>query len=181
MKRPDIKARREYQDIVSDIPTRVTIPGTRRTVSLRGVKPYTLERLTRLWQKREIAAGDDSASVLRSMCAEPYFAVREAVLFTLNSYWKIRLLYRLKSWWWGKVRGYTDSQMLPIIQEGKKKLQLTAHWTVMAYSTDMRSDLMKMTKKEAEQFQAELLSAAKLLSSRSSRATGAQDGSSSGS
>lgn len=76
MKRPDIKARREYQDIVSDIPTRVTIPGTRRTVSLRWVKPYTLERLTRLWQKREIAAGDDSTSVLRSMCAEPYFAVR---------------------------------------------------------------------------------------------------------
>jgi hypothetical protein len=58
--------------------------------------------------------------------------------------------------------------MLPIIMEGKKKLPLTAHWMIMAYSADMRTDMVKMTKAEAEQYRAELLSATKQLSSKNS-------------
>ena len=71
--------------------------------------------------------------------------------------------------------------MTPIIMEGKKKLPLMAHWSNMAYSTDMRSDWVKMTKEEAEQYRAELLSVAKQLSSRSSHATETQGDSSSAS
>lgn len=162
-------------EMVSDIPTKVTIPGTNKTVNLRGVHPYTLERLTHLWLERERAMPDNSSDTLKDLCIDPYFAVREALLFVLNDYWKIRFFYKPMCWWWGKVKGYTDEQMLPIILEGKKKLPLTAHWTVMAYSTDMRSDWMKMTTKEAEQYRAELLSAAKQLSSKSSPATEGQD------
>ena len=175
MKRPDKKARRGYMEMVSDIPTKVTIPGTNKTVNMRGVHPYTLERLTHLWLERERAMPDNSSDTLKDLCIDPYFAVREALLFVLNDYWKIRFFYKPMCWWWGKVKGYTDEQMLPIILEGKKKLPLTAHWTVMAYSTDMRSDWMKMTTKEAEQYRAELLSAAKQLSSKSSPATEGQD------
>jgi len=177
--KPDTKAKQEYMGIALDAPTEIRIPGTRKTVRIRGIKPYTLERLSLLWQEREMSAGEDSASVLKSMCLEPYFAVKEAILIVLNDFWKIRILYRPLVWWWGKVKGYTDGQMLPIIQEGKKKLQLTAHWTVMVYSTDMRNDQMKMTKKEAEQYQAELLLAAKRLSSKNSPATEGQGDSSS--
>lgn len=180
MKQVDLQARQEYHEVVFDKPTIVAIPGTKKKVSLRGVKPYTLERLTQLWLKRdEASAPTDSASTLKSMCVEPYFAVREALLFVLNDYWKIRLFFPFLSWWWGKVKGYTEEQMLPIILEGKKKVQLTAHWSVMAYSTDMRSDWIKMTKEEAEQYRAELLSVAKQLSSRSSPATEGQRASSS--
>ena len=68
--------------------------------------------------------------------------------------------------------------MLPIILEGKKKLPLTAHWMIMAYSADMRTDMVKMTKTEAEQYRAELLSVAKQLSSKNSLATGEQNDSS---
>ena len=166
--------------MLSDIPTRVTIPGTNKAVELTGVHPYTMEMLTHLWLEREMSVQDNSSDTLKDLCIDPYFAVREALLFVLNDYWKIKFLYKLKCWWWGKVKGYTDEQMLPIILEGKKKLPLTAHWTVMAYSTDMRSDWMKMTTKEAEQYRAELLSAAKQLSSKSSPAMEGQDTSSSG-
>ena len=180
MKQVDLQARQEYHEVVFDKPTIVAIPGTKKSVSLRGVKPYTLERLTQLWLERdEASAPSDSASTLKSMCIEPYFAVREALLFVLNGYWKIKFFYKPLCWWWGKVKGYTNEQMLPIIIEGKKKLPLTAHWTVMAYSTDMRTDWMKMTKKEAEQYRAELLSVAKQLSSRNSLATEGQSDSSS--
>lgn len=177
MKQADINARQGLNEIADDVATEVQIPGTKKIVSLRGVKPYTLERITQLWIERDsMAIPEDSASTLKSLCAEPYFAVKEALYFVLNGYWKIRLFHRIMSWWWGKIKGYTDEQMLPIILEGKKKLPLTAHWMIMAYSADMRTDMMKMTKKEAEQYRAELLSVAKQLSSRNSPATGEQDG-----
>jgi hypothetical protein len=176
----DKKARKELNEIAFDVPTVVPIPGTKKSVSLRGVKPYTIERLTRIWMERELAdIPTDSASTLESMSKEPYFAVKEALLFVLNDYWKIRLFFPFLSWWWGKVKGYTEEQMLPIIMEGKKKVQLTAHWTNMAYSVDMRNDWIKMTKEEAEQYRAELLLVAKQHSSKSSHATEEQGGSSS--
>ena len=69
--------------------------------------------------------------------------------------------------------------MSPIIIEAKKKIPLIAHWTNMAYSADMRTDWIKMTKDEAEQYQAGLLLAAKQISSSSSLATEEQEDSSS--
>lgn len=180
MKQVDLKARQGYQEVAFDLPTIVPIKGTSKRVKLRGVKPYTMERLTRLWLERDLASvPDESSDTLRSLCIEPYFAVKEALLFVLNDYWKIRLFFPFLSWWWGKVKGYTEEQMLPIILEGKKKVQLTAHWSNMACSVDMRSDWMKMTKAEAEQYRAELLSVSNQLSSKSTLATEIQEDSSS--
>jgi hypothetical protein len=180
MKQANIDTRQGLAEIVEDTPTIVSIPNTNKSVKIRGVKPYTLERITKLWLERDLAAAPtDSASTLKSMCSEPYFAVREALYFVLNSWWKINLFHRFLTFWWGKVKGYTDEQMLPIIQEGKKKLPLTAHWMIMAYSADMRTDMVKMTKTEAEQYRAELLSVASQLSSKNSHATEGQGGSSS--
>ena len=180
MKQADINARQGLDEVANDSPTQVQIPGTKKKVVLRGVHPYTLERITKLWLERDsMAALTDSASTLKSMCSEPYFAIKEALYFVLNGWFKINLFHRFMTFWWGKVKGYTDEQMLPIIMEGKKKLPLTAHWMIMAYSADMRTDMVKMTKKEAEEFRAELLSVAKQLSSRSSLATEAQGVSSS--
>jgi len=172
MKQVSTSARRDYYDIVEDIPTTVAIPGTKKTVKVRGIKPYTIECLTKLWLEREnTIVPEDSADTLKSLCIEPYFAIKEAVLLTLNSWWKIHLLYGLKWRIWAKIKGYTEAQMSPIIQEGKKKLPLMAHWTNMAFSVDMRNDWMKMTTKEAEQYRAELLSVASQVSSRSSQST----------
>ena len=176
---PDKKARRESTESALNIPTTITIPGTRRKVKLSGVKPYTIERLTLLWQERDANIPEDSSDTLKSMCVDPYFAVKSAVLFVLNSYWKIVLFYPIMWRIWAKWRGYTDEQMMPIIMEGKKKIPLTAHWTVMAFSVDMRTDWMNLTKKEAEQYQAERLLAVKQLSSRNSQNTEKQEDSSS--
>ena len=171
MKQADLKARQRLDEIANDVPTDVQIPGTRKVVKIRGVKPYTLERVTRLWLERDsLSAPEDSASTLKSMCSEPYFAVREALYFVLNGWFKINLFHKFMTFWWGKVKGFTDEQMLPIILEGKKKIPLSAHWMIMAYSADMRTDMVKMTKKEAEEYRAELLSVAKQLSSKSSPA-----------
>lgn len=183
MKQPDIKARREYFDnVVEDIPEKVRIPGTGKTVRVTGMKPYTMRRLTRLWLERDDmeSAKEDSSETMRSLCREPYFAAKEAALIVLNGYWKIRLFWPFLWRWWALWRGWTESQYTPIIAAGKKKVPLTAHWTNMAFSVDMRTDWMTMTRKEAELYRAELLSAASQLSSRSTPSPEGQDGSSSG-
>ena len=176
-----MNARLGLDEIANNTPTKVRIPNTNKVVKLRCVKPFTQEKITKLWLKRDLmAVPEDSASTLKSLCSEPYFAVKEALYFVLNDAIKIFFFHRILSWWWGVIKGYTDEQMLPIILEGKKKVPLSAHWMIMAYSADMRTDIVKMTKKEAEQFRAELLSAAKQLSSKNSLATGTQDASSLG-
>ena len=183
MKQPDIKARREYFDnVVEDIPEKVRIPGTGKTVRVTGMKPYTMQRLTRLWLERDDmeAAKEDSGETTRSLCREPYFAAKEAALIVLNGYWKRRLFWPFLWRWWALWRGWTESQYTPIIAAGKKKVPLTAHWTNMAFSVDMRTDWMTMTRKEAELYRAELLSAASRLSSRNTPSPEGQDGSSSG-
>lgn len=168
MNQPDINARLRYDEIVNDTPTTVIIPKTKKKVKLTGVKPYTLERLTKIWLDRDAAIANSGSDVLKDMCKEPYFAIKEACLFVLNDFWKIQFVYPIMWRIWAYLRGYTEAQMTPIIVEGKKKLLLMAHWTNMAFSVDMRMDWMKMTKKEAEQYRAELLSVAKQPSLRSS-------------
>ncbi|MCQ2141682.1 MAG: hypothetical protein MJY83_04990 [Bacteroidales bacterium] len=168
---PNSSARKEYDDIVNDTPTLVHIPGTKKKVKLTGMKPYTIERLTMLWSEREMSITKDAPATLKSLCREPYFSVKEACLMVSNSYLKIIFIYPVKWRIWAYLKGYTEDQMTPIIMEGKKKLPLMGHWQNMAFSVDMRTDWMKMTAKEAEQYRAELLSAANQLSSRSTPAT----------
>ena len=180
MKQPSRRARREYREDAYDIPSVVAIMGTRRTVKVRGIKPYTLERLTELWGERDMSVPKDGPDTLKGMCVDPYFSIKCACLIVLNSYFGIRFLYPLMWRVWAFVRNYGEDQVADIIAEGKKKLPLAAFWSNSAFSTDMRQDWMKMTAKEAETFQAEQISAAKLLSSKNTQGTEDQDGASSG-
>lgn len=155
-------------DIESNSVSVVPIQGTKKSVRLRWLKPYTIERITQVWIERDLAAAqlEKGADVLKDLVKEPYFAFKEAALMILNHDIKIRLFYPFL-WRWLAFK-YSEAQIAPIIAEGKKKLPLMAHYGTMAYSLDMRTDMMKMTKKEAEQYRAELLSEAKRLSAKTS-------------
>ena len=176
MKQPTLEQRKEYNDIVNNSVSIVPIIGTKRSVKLRWMHPYTIERITEVWIERDLAsaAAKDGAETLKDLCKEPYFAFKEAALMILNNDIKIRLFYGL--YWRYLAWRYTEVQMSPIIAEGKKKLPLMAHYEILWYSLDMRTDMMKMTKKEAEQFRAELLLEAKRLSSKSTPVTGGSGG-----
>ena len=180
MKQPTLAQRKEYLDIVNDSVSVVPIKGTKRSVRLRWMKPYTMERITKVWIERDLASAkvEKGSDVLKDLAKEPYFAFKEAALMILNHDIKIRLFYGIY-WRWLAFR-YNETQMVDIISEGKKKLPLMAHFDTMAYSMDMRTDMMTMTKKEAEQYRAELLLEEKRRSSRTSPNTGGQDGGSEG-
>ena len=114
MKQVEKKARANHGEVVFDLPTKIQIPGTKKIVSLRGVKPYTIERLTLLWLEREDAVRPQSSSdTMKDLCIEPYFAVKEALLYVLNNYWKIKFFFPFLSWWWGKVKGGADGSHHP--------------------------------------------------------------------
>ena len=158
---PSLLSRAEYYGHEVNAVTVVEIPGTRKKLRMRELHPGTIKRITRLWLERDMSAAavDSGDSVTKDLFKEPYFAFKEAALLYLNHDIKIRFLYPLLWRWW--AFRYTESQMVPIIEAGKKKAPLEAHYVTMAFSTDMRTDWMKMTRKEAEQYQAELLSAMK--------------------
>lgn len=176
MKQPSVKSRAEYDAITNNRPSLVRISGRRRPARIYWLKPYTLERLTEVWLERDAASENvrNAEDVAKDMLKEPYFAFKEAALAMLNDYWKIRLFYPL--YWRFLAWRYSEEQIAPVVVESKKKLPLMAHYEIMAYSKDMRTDMVKMTKMEAEQYQAELLSAQKQLSSKTSPLMGALGG-----
>lgn len=163
-------------DIVNDAVTEVPIRGTKKKVKLSWIKPYTMERLTELWLERDLASANvtKGSEVLKDLATEPYFAFKEAALMVLNNDLKIRFFWPVLWRLW--ARKYSEDQMVDIIAEGKKKLPLTAHYEIMVYSLDMRTDMVRMTKKEAEQYQAERDLAMKRLSSKTSPGTGIPGG-----
>lgn len=184
MKQPDTDAQQALMDINDNTPSIVQIPNTRKKVKIRALHPYTVERLARVWLAREEAlqkTPEGSAETLQSYCGDVYFNIRQAVLYVLNSYWKINLFYRPMVWWWGKIRGFGEEEVQPILAEGKKKLVsgLLVYWENIVLTMDMRDSLMRMTKKEADRYQAELLSGLKQHSSKTSPNMGKQDDSSS--
>lgn len=176
MKQPTLAQREEYIVHESALPSKVRIPGTKRDITLQEMHPGTIEFITKIWIERDLASAKitDGASVLKDLAKEPYFAFKEAAAYYLNHDIKLRLIWPLLWRWWAFK--YTESQMVPIIAEGKKKLPLMAHYETMAYSLDTRTDWMTMTKKEAERYQAEQASALKQLSSKTSRPTESQEG-----
>lgn len=179
MKQPTISEKAEYNDIVNNSVSIVPIKGTRRSVKLRWMHPYTIERITQVWIERDLASAKikDGASVAKDLCKEPYFAFKEAALMILNNDIKIRLFYGFL-WRWLAFR-YSEPQIVDVIAEGKKKFHPMAHYEVLVYSQDIMTDMMTMTKKEAEQYRAELLLGEKRRSSKISQNTGGPGGGSS--
>ena len=176
MKQPTLAQREEYQVHESALPSKVRIPGTKRDITLRELHPGTIEFVTKIWIERDLASAkiSEGADVLKDLAKEPYFAFKEAAAYYLNHDIKLRLFWPFLWRWW--AFRYTESQMVPIITEGKKKLPLMAHYETMAYSLDTRTDWVTMTKKEAGQYQAEQALAAKRLSSKTSPPTESQEG-----
>lgn len=171
MKQPNAAQRQEYIVHESALPSKVRIPGTKRDITLGEMHPGTIEFITKIWIDRDLASAriKDGADVLKDLAKEPYFAFKEAAAYYLNHDIKLRLIWPFLWRWW--AFRYTESQMVPIIVEGKKKLPLMAHFETMAYSTDTRTDWMTMTKREAERYQVEQALEIKRLSSKTSPPT----------
>ena len=61
MNQPDKRARKALNDINADAATVFVIPGTGKRLRMRYIKPYTIERLTRVWSEVEQTAPAEDA------------------------------------------------------------------------------------------------------------------------
>lgn len=76
-----------------------------------------------------------------------------------NCYWTLSflggLIWKIKWRWMYYVKGYSDTELLPIIAEGKKKIPLAAFLSATMLLTEMKDTMMMMSRREVRRFQAE--------------------------
>jgi hypothetical protein len=73
-----------------------------------------------------------------------------AACIILNGLWSIKLRYWFLWRWFYYVREYTDEQLAPIIEEGKKKVPVEAYYESTILAIGMRDTMMAMTRAEVE-------------------------------
>lgn len=160
MKQPSKYAQNQVADILSDKGEIVPIPGTKHTVCITPLKNGTLEKVTELWNKRDMVdVPKDANDTLTIIRKDVYFSHKEAAYFVLNSYWKIKLFHWLVWRWFAFVWQLDESQLTDILITAKKKIPLMSFYKNIILTMDMRTDILRMTTKEAEQYRREVISA----------------------
>jgi len=156
MKKPTIKQEQELLDVNNGTKTDVHIPRSKKVFHIGWIKPYTIERISGLVLNEETA----------DYKAKSRYASKVTALSVLNGI-KILLFYPIYWRWLYYCKGYQYDQLLPVVELSKKKVPVKAYLMLTILSSQMKITGLTMTKEEAGQFQAELLSASGLPSEKS--------------
>ncbi|WP_459187303.1 hypothetical protein ACGE0T_14335 [Parabacteroides sp. APC149_11_2_Y6] len=146
MEQPNIKDQQELISIDNNEVTEVLIPGTKDKVKVGWMRPYTLERSSKLILKKERELEKYEPKLL-SKLASLYILNGVKIFFLHPLYW--RYLYYIK--------GYRYDQLIPIIETAKKKVPVEAYIKAIILASGMKTTLMGMTQEEAESIQVGLL------------------------
>lgn len=147
MNQPTIKDQEELLSIDSGEKTEVIIPETKYKMRIGWMKPYTLERVSRLILKEEEHISDYDPKVI-SQLTSLYVLNGMRIFFFHGIYW--RYLYYIK--------GYRYDQLLPVIEIAKKKVPAKAYIKAIILASGMKITPMSLTTEEAESIRAGLLS-----------------------
>lgn len=164
MNKPDKQDQKELLSINSNGKDVVDIPRTKDKYKIGWIRPFTTEKLSLLELKSGLEATTSEsqenikgrAKVLSK--AASYIILNGAKIFFFH--WFVwRYLYY--------VKGYSFDQLLPIIQEAKKKVPQVKLYLGLTLVSHMKITNPTLTKEEADLFQAELSSALNLPSEKS--------------
>lgn len=134
---PNISDERELNSIIDNEPSTVCIPGTKKSYKIKWLKHETTRWITRIVLKD---GEDEKLSCKMASC------------IILNDYWKLKFLHWAFWRWLYYVKQYDDGQLLPIIEEGKKKVPQYAYYEATIYAIGMKDTIMTMKKEEVEHF-----------------------------
>ena len=149
---PTAAQQREYESLVSNTPTEVSILRTNKKYRIKWIKNGAIEKLSRLL----IHAGDTDndadkdENVYDAISGDAKLACKAAALFILNGYWSIRFKYWFLWRWFYYVRQYDGVQLQPVLAVGKKKLPLMAFYGTTTLLIGVKDTLMQMRTKEVE-------------------------------
>ena len=159
MKQPTIEDEKELQAINDDSVTVIEIPRSKKKFKIGYIKPYAQERFTKLILEAEPKEPNSELTALTDMSKRSSLVHRSAAMIILNNWYKIKLFYPILWRWMFYVKEYDQDQLLPIVIEGKKKIQLESYLINMGFLGMMMETKKLMTTKEARVCQAELSSA----------------------
>jgi len=159
MKQPKTAAQQQLQSIDTGGKTVVDIPRSKDKVSVGWLKPYTTHRFSKEYLKAEIPSDTTDKQQLMLILGKPNLAYKLASYLILNNFWSIKFFHWIYWRWLAFVKQYDDDQLAGIIIEGKKKMTVESRFLIMGFSALILETMMNQTKKEAEQWRAELMSA----------------------
>jgi len=147
-KQPSLAARQAVMSIMNDVPTVITIPGTKHKVRLGFLRDCTVDKVTHLLLEREEQeeAASDANELMRSVAKHPYLNLKIAVCYVLNDYWKLKLWFPLVWRWWAYVWRLNEAQVAAVLDCVKKKTSDCLLWYSMntASTKAIRADLKTM-------------------------------------
>lgn len=135
---PSADAERELNSILEDSADEVEVRGTR--YKIKWMRNRTKRKITDIM----LSAGDDDK--VNSKCA---------AAIVLNGYFKITFLWWILWRWFYYVRQYSDAELIPLINLGKKKAQVEAYFAATMLLTEMRDTVMMMTREEVNRIRQE--------------------------
>lgn len=134
---PSQQDKAELDGLVENDVDYVTVRNKR--FGIRWLYPGIRRKYTHLVDK-----GEDDATL----------NCKAAALFVLNGFWKVTFLYWFVWRWYYYVRQYKDSELIPLLVIGKKKVDVQGYMTATILLTATRDDMMMMNRQEVEAIQA---------------------------
>lgn len=78
-----------------------------------------------------------------------------AAAIVLNGYWKILFFYWFLWRWFFYVMQYSDEELLPLIETGKKKVRVEGYCACTILLTEMKDTVKSMTREEVNRIRQE--------------------------
>ena len=124
-------------NVIENSVDEVLIPGTKKKYKIRWIKWGARRKITKIMQSKK---PDD----------EILFLYQVAACIILGGYWRIKLFFPFLWRWLAYIKQYSEEQLSPIIEMGKKKVPVESFYLVTISTIGMKDLMMTMTKKEAE-------------------------------
>lgn len=139
MKQPNLDIQRELDRLKNDKPSKVAIPNTKKVCKIDWIRRNTLSKLTSVLNQEGKNPKQEDVVFCKAMA-----------LLVLNDYWKILFFYPILWRWYAYIRQYSEYQILPIIEEAKKKVPQIPYLLGMTYLLGLKDTHATMTREEVE-------------------------------
>lgn len=134
---PSQEEKSEFDGLIENSIDYVSVRNKR--FGIRWLRPGIRRKYTHLLNKKE----EDAT-----------LNCKAAALFVLNDFWKVIFFYWLVWRWFFYIRQYTDSELIPLLALGKKKVGVQPYIIATTLLTAIRDDMMMMNREEVEAIQA---------------------------
>lgn len=160
IEQPKVESQRTYASIRDNDATVVSILGTNKKYKIRWLKNGQTDRLSRLLIRKGDTDNEDGSkdNALDAILDDSKLACKAAAIIVLDGYWKLKFRYWYLWRWFYYIRQYDNIQLQELLEEGKKKVPLTAFLMTTMSLTGAKATLMNMRTEEAERILQELAS-----------------------